>query len=532
MNNGKICVSICAETADEMIENIRRAEKFADVVEVRFDCLRTEELDPLLPRSCPGPKNVIVESAAKPIISTFRPKEQGGHRDLSMSERKNFWNSGHETDYCDLEEEFVDDSWSWLWGARICSYHDFSGVPQNIEEIFDRLAITDADIIKIAVRADEITDAIPVWKLLEYVKSYKQKSRPKVIPIAMGEAGKWTRILGLAHGAFLTYASLEGGSQTAPGQITAQEMVEVYRSKELDLDTNVYGVVGGDTSYSLSPLLHNAAFRSNGMNSVLAPLQVANFDTFFTRMVSHKTREVDLNFKGFAVTNPHKQTIIPYLDAIDETASRIGAVNTVMIEDGRFYGYNTDAEGFIQPLKAAYGELAGSRVAVFGAGGAARACIYALQAEAANVTLVARNEEKGKILAEEFGIAYRKPSSDRQLLSTDFDIVVNTTPVGTAGPSADLSILQTEQLNGIKLLYDLVYNPSETLLIRRAKEAGVPTIGGIEMLIAQGARQFEIWTGLTSADRRNAHGGPETVGRLIRIYAARSIKLSELRRSR
>jgi 3-dehydroquinate dehydratase / shikimate dehydrogenase len=492
MNNGKICVSICAETADSLYECLRAAKKSADVIELRFDCLNPSELENHnLEKLESGIDEIIGSSRHKPMLSTFRPKEQGGKRDLTKHERQNFWSVGFDRQLADLEEDLIVESLDWPLEKRICSFHAFSGSPSDPEKIYNRLAATKADIIKIAVQANDIVDSIPIWKLLERASN---EDKP-FIPIAMGEAGKWTRILGLAHGAFMTYASLDTGAETAPGQISAADMNDVFRVKELDETTEVFGVIAADTSYSVSPLLQNVAFKANKLNSVFVPLQVADLDAFFTRMVSPNTREIDLNFKGFAVTNPHKQSIMRHLDVIDETAMRIGAVNTVKIEDGRFYGYNTDAEGFIQPLRNVYGELAGARVAVFGAGGAARACIYALQLEGANVTLLARNAEKGKLLAEEFGIAYREPPSDPQPLSSDFDIIINTTPVGTAGQSADLSILRAEQIAGIKLLYDLVYNPSETLLIRQAREAGVQTIGGIEMLIAQGAKQFEIWTG-------------------------------------
>src|SRR5258708_4536791 len=145
-----------------MIKNIKRAEEFADMVEVRFDCLRKEELDALHLRmdgTC-GPSNKIIDSTSLPIVSTFRPQDQGGCRELSWEERSNFWNSGFETEYCDVEEEeFVNDSWSWLWVYRICSYHDFLGVPPDLEATFWRLANTEAEKIKIAVQADDITDA-------------------------------------------------------------------------------------------------------------------------------------------------------------------------------------------------------------------------------------------------------------------------------------------------------------------------------------------------------------------------------------
>jgi 3-dehydroquinate dehydratase/shikimate dehydrogenase len=495
VNNGKLCISICVETTDELRENLRRAEELADVIEVRFDCLRKEDLETLLwPWPSPRPLDKIKTTTLKPIISTFRSKEQGGRRLLEFNERSSFWTSGYETDYCDVEEEFVDETWSWLWQKRICSFHDLSGVPSDILDIFDHLKSTKAEIVKIAVQANDVSDAIPVWKLLEYSKSYK----PWVIPIAMGEAGTWTRILGLAHGAYLTYASLDTGGETAPGQLTAREMIDVYRVKELDLETKVYGVIGDPVSSSLSPVIHNAAFVADGLNAVFIPLLVKDLDEFMRRMVLSETREVELNFAGFAVTMPHKQEVIKYLDGIDDVATTIGAVNTISIENGKLIGYNTDAAGFIEPLKRNFGDLQGARVAVIGAGGAARACVYALRQKNAEVTILARDVSKAVALADEFGAKgsdLTKFKDPRSKISANFDIIVNATPLGMKGKLESQSPFTADELSGVKFVFDLVTSAGDTPLIREAKRAGVPAIGGEEMLLEQAAKQYEIWTG-------------------------------------
>ena len=494
MNNGKICVSVCAQTADGLIRQLRSAEESADVVEIRLDCLKTDQIGAALDQL----------KSNKTILLTIRPESQGGRAKYNIQDRISLWTTyamnqqiDHKAVWIDHETDLIAKKEFLFWVDDcfvIRSQHDMEGVPEDLNKLYNR-TVSDDEVSKIAIQAKDITDTIGIWKLLERAN----EEGKRIIPIAMGEAGKWTRILGLAHGAFMTYASIETGSETAAGQITVQDMIDVFRVRELDQDTAVYGIVAGNTSYSVSPWMHNAAFKTSKLNSVFVPLQVADLDGFFTRMVSPDTREIDLNFKGFSVTNPHKQAVIPYLDAIDEIAQKIGAVNTVKIEGGKFYGYNTDAQGFIEPLKNVYGDLTGARVAVFGAGGAARACIYSLQQEDATVTLVARNERSGHGLSDEFGIEYRQPPSDKQPLAGDFDIIVNATPLGTAGQFVKFAILESVQLEGIKLVYDLVYNPAETTLIREAEAAGVPTIGGIEMLIAQGAKQFEIWTGTAAA---------------------------------
>ncbi len=485
MNNGKICVSVCAETGIEFIENIKQAAEFADVIELRFDCLQTNEIENAIEN---------LPKIDKPYLATFRPKEQGGKRELSLGERLKFWESllwanKDKIFWVDFEFDmsFVVNLQKTL---TIASSHDFSGVPENLSATYEVFSITNADVLKTAVQANDITDSIAVWKLLERAK----KENKQIIPIAMGEAGKWTRILGLAHGAFMTYAALDAESETAPGQVSAGDLIEVYRVKELDENTEVYGILGGNTVYSMSPFVHNAAFKFHNLNAVFVPLQVQNLDAFMRRMVKPETREVELNFKGFSVTIPHKQNIIKHLDYLDETAEKIGAVNTVKIIDGKFYGYNTDAHGFVEPLLNSYGDLGGAKVAVLGAGGAARACVYALKEEGAEVTIFARDLAKAKLLADEF-----KVNSERFKVQNEnyneFDILVNTTPLGTKGELENQSIAVAGQIESVKLVYDLVYNPFQTRLMTEADKANVPKIGGMAMLIAQAMRQQKIWTG-------------------------------------
>ncbi len=487
MNNGKICVSVCAETADEMIAKIKQAEEFADVIEVRFDCLQPDQISNF--RSQISDLNFET-----PLLATFRSHEQGGLRSLSIDQRIKFWRSGPGEFWGgDLEEDVFNESEAWP--NRIISQHDLIGVPADLDAAYDRTAASGADIIKLAITANDITDCLPVWKLLELANT----ESTRFIPIAMGEAGKWTRILGLAHGAFMTYASLGSGDETAPGQVTARDLVEVYRVKELDKDTKVFGVIGDPVAQSLSPYMHNPAFAERGVNAVFLHLTVKNLDEFMRRMVKPESREIELNLGGFSVTMPHKQAIIPHLDAIDPTAAAIGAVNTVKITDGKLTGYNTDAHGFITPLKAIVGDVKDAKIAVFGAGGAARACVYALKADGAEVTVFARDSVKGNAFALEFGISFRefsKSGVEKTYLGSEFDIIVDATPLGMKGPYENDSLFTADELKGLKFVYDLVTKTTDTPLIAEARKAGIPAIGGLEMLIAQGCKQFEIWTGL------------------------------------
>lgn len=485
MNAGKICVSICTATAEDLFRKVKAAYGSADLIEIRFDCLEPNEVVEAIKRF--ETDGTTLDN----LLATFRPAEQGGKHPLNIEERRSFWARAENLPFWgrDLEEDLINEPTESSSRALIASHHDFSDVVPDIDSIYEKLKATTATHIKIAIKANSITDPISLWKLIETARA----DGKHIIPVAMGEAGKWTRILGPSRGAFLTFASPADGAETAPGQISAGDMTEVFRVREIKRETEVYGVIAGDSSYSISPWLHNAAFKATGMNRVFIPLQVDDLDEFVARMVKPETREVELNFRGFSVTNPHKRSIMKYLDAVDETASVIGAVNTVKIENGKLIGFNTDAAGFILPLKELFPDMKGANAAIFGAGGAARACIFALQKEGVNVTIFARDAKKAAALGEEFGVRSRELKTEQQFDGTD--ILVNTTPLGTKGQSEDISILSIDQLRDVKMVYDLVYNPVETRLIKNAKAAGIPSIGGLEMVIAQGVRQFEIWTG-------------------------------------
>ncbi len=485
MNNGKICVSLCAETADELIEKVSRVPETADMIEVRFDCLPPDQIGRAF-------ELIAGLSISKPMIATYRPAEQGGRRAISLEERTKFWQTERGPLWiADLEEDVAAEG---KWNNRIASFHDFSGNTVEAGSVFERLSSTGADTIKIAFNAKDITDTIPVWKLLE-----GQHADNQVIPIAMGEAGKFTRILGMAHGASMTYAAPDSASSTAAGQLTLSDLQNVYRVKELDRETKVYGVIGDPVSGSLSPFIHNRAFAAAGINAVFVHLEVKDLDAFIRRMVRNDTREAELNFAGFSVTMPHKQAIIRHLDHVDPTAEKIGAVNTVNIDGDKLTGYNTDAFGFISTLGSNFGDLKGARAAVVGAGGAARACVYALKDKGADVTVFARNEEKAKVLADKFGARSsslsNKVDEDAENLFEDMDILVNATPLGMKGPHAAESPFRSGQLAGVKFVYDLVTRADDTPLVMEAKKAGVPVMGGLDMLIAQAGKQFEIWTG-------------------------------------
>jgi 3-dehydroquinate dehydratase/shikimate dehydrogenase len=350
------------------------------------------------------------------------------------------------------------------------------------------MTTTPARILKIAVQVKEITDCLALFRLLERARL----ERREMVAIAMGEAGTWTRILGPSRGAFLTYGSLDAESATAPGQLTATELRDLYRVHKLDEHTGIMGLMGHPVAHSVSPHMHNAAFDASGLNAVYIPLEVRDANTFLRRMIHPRTRELTWNLRGLSVTAPHKSAVLGHLDWVEQSAREIGAANTIVVQGDELHGYNTDATALLAPLLDRIGQLRDKRFAIIGAGGAARAALWSLRRQRAHTTLFARDPARARPLVEEFDASFHPldaASFDR------FDVVINATPLGTRGPHQDDTPARAHQLRGAGIIYDLVYNPLETCFMREALDAGCDIIGGLEMLVAQAAEQFKLWTG-------------------------------------
>jgi 3-dehydroquinate dehydratase/shikimate dehydrogenase len=471
MSASKICVPVCEQELDALRDACERAVESANLIELRLDCLER----------IPENLTELLQNVSVPVILTFRPSEQGGHRLLTRADRIEFWKTAPrgEKIWWDVEGDLANEI-SPDWSRVIVSHHDFNGVPDDLNDLYKRLAATPAQVIKIAVQAQDIVDCIAVLKLLD-------RADREIIPIAMGNAGIATRVLGPSRGAFLTYGSLGDESATAPGQVTARNLRSLYHIDKIDHDTMVCGLIGLPVMHSVSPQIHNGWFAAERLNGVYLPFEVKDLGGFLKRMVHPRTRELNWNLCGLSVTAPHKQTVMDHLDWIEPDAREIGAVNTIVIEADRLLGYNTDAPGFIDPLLRKFESLAARRAAIIGAGGAARAAIWALIKQNANVTIFARNISK----AESLGVSCQPLAS---ATFKDYDLVVNTTPLGS-GAYIDQSPVTAEQLNGVHCAYDLIYNPADTRFLREARQVGCDTIGGLEMLVAQAKLQFELWTG-------------------------------------
>jgi 3-dehydroquinate dehydratase/shikimate dehydrogenase len=481
----KICVPVCVRRVEELSGAVDLAASVGNLVELRMDYFD----DPLTALS---ELPQIIERTKSQLIVTMRPAEQGGAGRHTSEARRSFWFRAKELPkvWFDLEFDLLTASneLSIDTTRLICSHHDFKSVPDNLDELYSRMSATLANSIKIAVQANDATDCLQIFRLLNRARTDGRD----LIAIAMGAAGIMTRILGPSLGSFLTYGSVDDENATAPGQLTARDLRELYRVDQINSRTEIFGIMGQPVSHSLSPAIHNAAFAAANTNAVYVPMEVQDAKSFMRRMAHPKTRELDWKLRGLSVTAPHKSTVIQYLDEIDPTAKEIGAVNTIVAKDNQLFGYNTDAEAFISPMRARLGDLRDARCAVIGSGGAARAVLWALRKAGAEATLVARNRERANDLAQRFKAAC--PARRPETFSA-FDVVINATPMGTRGPTIAETPVTAEQLRGVRMAYDLVYNPSDTRFLREARAAGCKTLGGIEMLLAQGVEQFKLWTG-------------------------------------
>jgi 3-dehydroquinate dehydratase/shikimate dehydrogenase len=299
----------------------------------------------------------------------------------------------------------------------------------------------------------------------------------------MGEPGIISRVLGLRAGSAFTFAAATAGEETAPGQIAARTLMETYRIEQVDVATKVYGVAGDPIRSSLSPLMMNTAFRRETVNAVYLALQTKDVNDLFKL-----AREVPM--EGLSVTMPLKQSVIQHLARTDALSAKIGAVNTIRrFPDGKFYGFNTDVEGIVRPLERRL-SLRGAKVLVLGAGGAARAAVFGCREKGAEVWILNRTPETAQKLARQAGA---KTIKREAVAKTAFDIIINATPAGMTG-NKTAALLGPADLN-TRIVFDLVYNPVETPLLRMARQKGIAVISGVEMFVQQGARQFEIWTG-------------------------------------
>jgi 3-dehydroquinate dehydratase / shikimate dehydrogenase len=477
---GKVCVAIIGTTAAEMLEKASTVVKETSFLEFRLDYLEK----PLL--ALPKLKHFFADNTAATGIATCRREANGGKFSGTVAAEVEILSKAAAAGFhlIDLELESVEalkkgelQKLRDAGAALIISHHDFHAT-KDLDGIFERIAPFQPDFIKIVPTAKTLTDNVTLIRFLE-----RMTDNSNIIGICMGDAGIISRVLGVRAGSAFTFAAATPGEETGPGQIAARTLIETYRIDQVDAATKVYGVAGNPIKSSLSPVMMNTAFRRETVNAVYLALQA-------TKIADLLKLVHEIPIQGLSVTMPLKQEIMAHLEKTDPLSAKIGACNTVLrAQDGKLYGFNTDVAGIIGPLEKRL-SLRGAKALVLGAGGAARAAVFGLRDKGAEVFILNRTAETATKLAKQAGA---KTIKKEAVAKTAFDVIINATPIGMAGHKG-AQLLEAKDLN-TKLVFDLVYNPVETPLLRAARQQSIPIITGVEMFVHQGARQFEIWTG-------------------------------------
>jgi len=495
MSKPLVCATVTADSTAELRRR-RDAVRDADLVELRLDTVADPDV------------SAALEGRQRPVIVTCRPAWEGGAFEGPEHDRRALLEQALAlgAEYVDIEWRagFVDLVHS-VHGRRIVlSMHDFEGVPKDLPAIADAMRATGAQVIKIAVKTAQLSDCLP---LLDLGQTLARDDRPtdQRVLIGMGDAGLATRVLACKFQSAWTYA----GTLREVGQLTVADLIDRYQFRSLGDATRIYGIVGRPVSHSVSPAMHNAAIRSTGIDAVYLPLAAADVDDFFAFAGA-------IGLVGASVTIPFKIAMFDRVDDVDPLARRVGAINTIrMTPDERFSelagsdaaagrssgvrraelrsakaGTNTDVEGFLRPLAERSVEIRGKRASILGAGGSARAVANALAEEGALVRVHGRRAAQAEAVAR----AVDGDTGPWPPEAGSWDILINCTPIGMY-PDTEKSPMDGHALDG-SVVYDLVYNPTATRLLKDAAAAGCTTIGGLEMVVAQARQQFRWWTGI------------------------------------
>lgn len=471
----KICAVIAAPNAEAMRKQLSRALRLTRMAELRLDWLLDDREIRIFLRYL---------AASRPratLIATCRRREAEGRYSGTIGQQLAHLTEAIQSgcEWYDLEIETIRKCPAELLdvplraGRRLTSAHFFQKLPADLAAVAAELADGRPHAIKIAAQCNSLTES---RKLLKFAEA-----RRNIVAVPMGDVALPARFLALRRKNQFAYAPVE--NSTASGQVSLEEMKRIYRADQFGPRTRVYGVIGDPIAHSLSPGMQNAGFFARRVNAVCLP--------FLTRDLRDFVDSVEpLGVKGFSVTLPHKESILRFLHQCDPLAKKIGAVNTVVVRGGgRLHGYNTDYLGVLHTLEQRI-KLRGSRVLIVGAGGAARAVAYALAQAGTAVFVSTRRLQRAKRLAQAVG---GEAVERAALRSMAFDVIVNATPVGMH-PSVESSPLKADELN-CKLVFDIIYRPLTTKLLEMAARRGIQTVSGVEMFVAQGAAQWEIWTG-------------------------------------
>ena len=475
----RVCVAVFGSDPNEMAEKAEAMVRDNSFLEFRLDYLAKPAT------AIPRIKRFLESNLGTIVIATCRRAASGGKFRGSIASQLDILGKAAAAG-CQLVDVELStaakckpEQLQKLRGRAglILSFHDFRAT-KKLDETLKKMLVYPADFYKVVSTATNLADNVTMIKFLA-----REGDRHSMVGMCMGEQGLISRVLGVRAGSVFTFASAGAGQETAPGQVTAQELRSVYRIEQVDVATRIYGVVGDPIAHSLSPTIMNAAFRRENVNGVYLALHAKTLKDLLTCV-----KEIPIH--GISVTMPYKEAILPHLDNSDSHSTKIGACNTVVrAQDGKLYGFNTDAAGIVRPLERRLNTLEGARILVLGAGGAARAAVFGLKERGSEVYILNRSVAPAKKLAHQ---ARARMVKRQDLKKLAFDVIINATPVGMGNTRE--TPLQDKEINA-RYVFDMVYDPAETRLLKLAKERGAQIIPGIEMFVHQAARQFEIWTG-------------------------------------
>src|SRR5690348_14773274 len=475
----RVCVAIAAGNPVDLVQKADAAVRENPFVEFRLD---------YLPKPAQGLQKLKTFVEYHPealIVATCRRVANGGRfRGSIASEVDVLVKAAHQGCHLvDIELETAvhlkqaDFNKLRQSANLIISFHDYRGT-KKLEETFAKMQQHPCDFFKIVTTANSLYDNVVMMKFLE-----KYSHAHSLIGLCMGEQGVISRLLCVRAGSQFTFAAANPGEETAPGQLTARALRDVYRIDQVDAATRVYGVAGDPVAHSLSPAMLNTAFRRENVNAVYLPLHAKTMEDLMACVQN-------IPIAGLSITMPYKEPILKHLDKSDPWTAKVGACNTlVRSQDGNLYGFNTDVNGVVRPLEMRI-RLQGAKILVLGAGGAARAAAFGLKERGAEVSILSRNAASAQQLAKQ---AKAKAINRTMLKKLEFDVIINATPAGMEGNKDPLPL--TEREMKAKYFFEMVYTPAETKMIKMARARGMHVIPGAEMFVQQGARQFEIWTG-------------------------------------
>ena len=487
-----IILSLVERDLPSLRSAILSAPQKAGAIEVRLDALPKVDCEGL---------PALFDSAPRPIIASCRRIRDGGFYRGSESRRREILLAAARAGaaYVDLEHGSGVGTLARGGGLEpgvglIVSHHDHRSMPRDLAGLYRRMSRNgDVKAVKIVGTARTPADVLSARDLL----SRARRGGPPIISFCMGPPGTVSRIMASSWGSWATYASAGAGKEAAPGQVSLADLIGTYRVDEIDDETRLAGIIGTPLGHTLSPAIHNAAYHAHGLNFRYVPLEIPNASGL-SRLRDLARR---LRIRGLSVTAPYKISVVRLLDLVEPLARRIGAVNTIVSDGRRLIGFNTDATGghaaLVEALRHLGRSLQGLSVAVVGSGGAARALAHAVAGAGARVVVASRSERPGRALARAVGGRY---VSIGRLSRERYEVLINCTPVGMShgrtAPDASLPV-PSAAIKGI-LVYDVVYTPESTALLVAARERGIATLGGLEMLVRQAAEQYVLFTGRTA----------------------------------